>query len=91
MTGDAVRHSCGANDDLWKVLNLPVPWKGTWWSGRVLRSCTCWLGAWEAEWCSLSMYVAPLVRSSDRKASMLLLTLPFYQITSGVAENEQHV
>ena len=38
------------------------------------------------------MYVAPLVKKrSDCKATMLLPTLPFYQKTGGVAENEQHV
>lgn len=40
---------------------------------------------------SLSMYVIPPVESSDNNAITLLLTLPFYQVTGGVAKNEQHV
>ena len=35
---------------------------------------------------SLSMYVIPPVESSDNNAITLLLTLPFYQVTGGVAE-----
>ena len=36
------------------------------------------------------MCVSPLVKSSDT-ATIILLTLPFYQITGGVAKNKQHV